>query len=386
MHTSFPASASFRPGANGKEFDVLTANSPVIQGTRPPAPSSNNRARDKKEPPTKEGHGRGDAVVGGKEEIVDGKFVASRPAASRGKLSTVDETLITGVDTKDSNTIGYPDNRISDNTQEAGLFHSTKSPHAENQDNTVKENIKAAFPASPTREGFGGALDNPMEDPLISATRKSTAIVPPEDPIFDEIPIQPPKKSHYVHQLSQPPVVLTGSSSSKRKRGSVDQSRNDQHSDTLYDYHSQSSRTNQPSGSSSRGLLSQSTIQHPQPVPKREPVQSSANPISAGNHQTHRRRSSTTTAAVRDHPETRPEPPPPPQPVPVPTNPIDDEDDEDDEDEPVDPNEPIYCICNQVSYGQMVGCDDKDCGREWFHLDCVGLTHPPNKKGMKPKH
>ncbi|RPB21557.1 hypothetical protein L211DRAFT_754808, partial [Terfezia boudieri ATCC MYA-4762] len=46
----------------------------------------------------------------------------------------------------------------------------------------------------------------------------------------------------------------------------------------------------------------------------------------------------------------------------------------------VDPNEPRYCFCNQVSYGQMVGCDDKDCAREWFHLNCVGLNHPPNKK------
>lgn len=27
---------------------------------------------------------------------------------------------------------------------------------------------------------------------------------------------------------------------------------------------------------------------------------------------------------------------------------------------PYDPNEPRYCLCNQVSYGEMVGCDNKD--------------------------
>jgi len=25
-----------------------------------------------------------------------------------------------------------------------------------------------------------------------------------------------------------------------------------------------------------------------------------------------------------------------------------------------DPNEPRYCVCNQVSYGEMVGCDNTD--------------------------
>jgi len=39
-------------------------------------------------------------------------------------------------------------------------------------------------------------------------------------------------------------------------------------------------------------------------------------------------------------------------------------------------NEPTYCICNQVSYGLMIGCDNADCPIEWFHLVCVGLTQP----------
>lgn len=28
-----------------------------------------------------------------------------------------------------------------------------------------------------------------------------------------------------------------------------------------------------------------------------------------------------------------------------------------------DPNEPRYCLCNQVSYGEMVGCDNNDVRR-----------------------
>lgn len=28
-----------------------------------------------------------------------------------------------------------------------------------------------------------------------------------------------------------------------------------------------------------------------------------------------------------------------------------------------DPNEPRYCICNQVSYGDMVACDNQDVSK-----------------------
>jgi len=52
--------------------------------------------------------------------------------------------------------------------------------------------------------------------------------------------------------------------------------------------------------------------------------------------------------------------------------------DGDDEDEA---NEPRYCYCNGVSYGEMVGCDNTDgCEREWFHLECVGLKSAPSSK------
>ena len=36
-----------------------------------------------------------------------------------------------------------------------------------------------------------------------------------------------------------------------------------------------------------------------------------------------------------------------------------------------------YCYCDRVSYGDMIGCDEPDCVREWFHLACVGLETIP---------
>ncbi|KAJ5478027.1 Zinc fingerPHD-finger [Penicillium desertorum] len=66
------------------------------------------------------------------------------------------------------------------------------------------------------------------------------------------------------------------------------------------------------------------------------------------------------------------------KPIPQPAIPSDDEslhegDDEDEE------GEPRYCYCNEISFGEMVACDNDACPREWFHLSCVGLTKPPGK-------
>ncbi|XP_067885459.1 inhibitor of growth protein 2 [Heterodontus francisci] len=52
---------------------------------------------------------------------------------------------------------------------------------------------------------------------------------------------------------------------------------------------------------------------------------------------------------------------------------------------PIDPNEPTYCLCNQVSYGEMIGCDNDECPIEWFHFSCVGLTYKPKGKWYCPK-
>lgn len=36
-----------------------------------------------------------------------------------------------------------------------------------------------------------------------------------------------------------------------------------------------------------------------------------------------------------------------------------------------------YCICQKVSFGDMVACDNDDCPYEWFHWPCVGLKSEP---------
>ncbi|KAK6953024.1 hypothetical protein Daesc_005322 [Daldinia eschscholtzii] len=78
----------------------------------------------------------------------------------------------------------------------------------------------------------------------------------------------------------------------------------------------------------------------------------------------------------------------------------------DDDGNVIDPDEPRYCLCNRVSFGTMIQCDNVDvsatkttatpargdkkahkkklttphvqnCKQEWFHLECVGLTEIP---------
>ncbi|KIW06412.1 uncharacterized protein PV09_02863 [Verruconis gallopava] len=48
----------------------------------------------------------------------------------------------------------------------------------------------------------------------------------------------------------------------------------------------------------------------------------------------------------------------------------------------IDPNEPRYCICGDVSWGTMVACENAECEKEWFHLDCVDLSEPPSRRQM----
>ncbi|KAI1634137.1 hypothetical protein F4809DRAFT_543282 [Biscogniauxia mediterranea] len=50
----------------------------------------------------------------------------------------------------------------------------------------------------------------------------------------------------------------------------------------------------------------------------------------------------------------------------------------DDDGNVIDPDEPRYCLCNRVSFGTMIQCDNVDiCKQEWFHLECVELTEIP---------
>ncbi|KAL2139392.1 hypothetical protein VTI28DRAFT_5263 [Corynascus sepedonium] len=37
-----------------------------------------------------------------------------------------------------------------------------------------------------------------------------------------------------------------------------------------------------------------------------------------------------------------------------------------------------YCSCQNVSFGNMVACDNDQCPYEWFHWGCVGLKSEPN--------
>ncbi|KAF4336010.1 Inhibitor of growth 1 [Fusarium beomiforme] len=80
--------------------------------------------------------------------------------------------------------------------------------------------------------------------------------------------------------------------------------------------------------------------------------------------------------------------------------------DVDDDGNPIDPDEPKYCLCNRVSFGTMIACENSDvsdssatnpylsssaarskqadmkltnqqCKQEWFHLECVDLKEVP---------
>lgn len=46
-----------------------------------------------------------------------------------------------------------------------------------------------------------------------------------------------------------------------------------------------------------------------------------------------------------------------------------------------DEDSQVYCFCRQVSFGDMIACDNESCEKEWFHLPCVGLENPPPPTG-----
>lgn len=60
--------------------------------------------------------------------------------------------------------------------------------------------------------------------------------------------------------------------------------------------------------------------------------------------------------------------------------------DEDDSDVmPVDPNEPTYCLCNRISFGKMICCDNDLCPIQWYHFGCISMTTQPKGKWFCPK-
>lgn len=50
----------------------------------------------------------------------------------------------------------------------------------------------------------------------------------------------------------------------------------------------------------------------------------------------------------------------------------------------VDPNEPVYCVCNRIAFGEMIACDNEECPIEWFHYPCVNLTKKPRNTWICP--
>lgn len=48
-------------------------------------------------------------------------------------------------------------------------------------------------------------------------------------------------------------------------------------------------------------------------------------------------------------------------------------------------DEPVYCLCREISYGQMILCDNDACKIEWFHFQCVKLASKPKGKWYCPK-
>ncbi|XP_052863123.1 inhibitor of growth protein 2-like [Anopheles cruzii] len=53
--------------------------------------------------------------------------------------------------------------------------------------------------------------------------------------------------------------------------------------------------------------------------------------------------------------------------------------------ETVDPDEPTYCLCDQISFGEMILCDNDLCPIEWFHFSCVSLISKPKGRWFCPK-
>lgn len=50
----------------------------------------------------------------------------------------------------------------------------------------------------------------------------------------------------------------------------------------------------------------------------------------------------------------------------------------------IDPNEPVYCICNRIAFGDMIACDNEECPIEWFHYACVNLIRTPLNAWLCP--
>lgn len=60
------------------------------------------------------------------------------------------------------------------------------------------------------------------------------------------------------------------------------------------------------------------------------------------------------------------------------------DDDVEGEEEEEDDDHQLYCYCQRVSFGDMVGCDNNDCKYQWFHWGCVGVKSEPAGEWLCP--
>lgn len=58
--------------------------------------------------------------------------------------------------------------------------------------------------------------------------------------------------------------------------------------------------------------------------------------------------------------------------------------DDDNLDMDEDADDTQYCVCERVSFGDMVACDNPKCDIQWFHWECVGLTQEPKGEWLCP--
>ena len=47
--------------------------------------------------------------------------------------------------------------------------------------------------------------------------------------------------------------------------------------------------------------------------------------------------------------------------------------------------ERLYCICQNISFGEMIACDNTRCELEWFHFSCVDVKVQPEGQWFCPR-
>lgn len=45
----------------------------------------------------------------------------------------------------------------------------------------------------------------------------------------------------------------------------------------------------------------------------------------------------------------------------------------------------LWCYCRTGESGTMIGCENKNCPIQWFHIECIKITHIPKGKWYCPE-